>query len=107
MGRHFARSGVKRGSAPGEKLQIYPSDLTYSTLVMWWNVLGQVYWRRVRRVRRVDLGFPGRGSLIHAPDTPGTGRIKIQPGAADFITAYEAITVVTCIHAMQCAVDFL
>lgn len=70
------------------KLQIHPPNLTYLAVVMWWKGSGE-------------------GSIIHAPDTPGASGIKIEPGAADFITAYEAITVVTCIHAMQCAVDSL
>ena len=91
----------------GEKCEINPTNLTYPTSMMFCKALGYMGCRRVRRVRRVDLWFSGEGSLIHAADTPGTGGIKIQPGAADFITAYEAITVVTCIHAMQCAIDSL
>ena len=37
------------------KLQIHPANLTYSTPVMGGMSLGWVVWRRVRRVRRVEL----------------------------------------------------
>ena len=34
---------VQKGSHPGRswKLQLYPSNLAYSTVVMWWKVLGE------------------------------------------------------------------
>jgi hypothetical protein len=37
----------KGGVPPGNKPQLHPLDLTYSTLLMWWMGLGEMVWRRV------------------------------------------------------------
>jgi len=45
--------------------------------------------------------------VIHASYTPGTGRIKVQPGCTNFLATYKAISVLAFPYAPQCTVDFL
>jgi hypothetical protein len=48
--------GCRGGS---NKLQLYPANLAYSTLVMGWKGLWNMDWRRFCRVRRVVWWFLG------------------------------------------------
>jgi len=41
-GRYIAGFGVKGGIGGRKKLQLYPTNLTYSPPVMWWRALGQM-----------------------------------------------------------------